>query len=487
MEYSYLEQHVLQSPAVKLLRSPHAALIVSFLYEQFHREPKPSLRLVDLRDALSLYLDQINEHEPNRYPGTSEYYLNQWTNEGQWLRIVRSDAAEEHIVELTVHTQRVVGWMEELQQRTFVGTESRFLQILNLIEQLVVRGTSDKQVRLDQLYKERERIDKEIRQIEDTGQVEQFDSRQIRERFSYINMLASQLLRDFSAVEEAFKEIAQQVQSSQVQPDIRKGIILQNVLDADQELHDSDVGKSFYAFWSYLNLPGHQESLDQRIDSIFRLEDISPEEKRSTILRGLIGHLISAGLKVNQSNQRLAEQLRRMLDEAHIEESRRVKSLIQEIKAIASHVQDQVDDREILMILEGIPQTHLTMEHELYYPGAVIRYDEPVPFDEADDALDVTALMDYFYIDTGKLRDRIEALLEKYYSFTLSDLLNEYRCEKGLAEIVTYLQIAADSDVHQIDSTHEEVIVVPSSHLEYSPLRLKVPKVVFKRFREVAQ
>ena len=485
LEYYQLEQYLLTSPAIHLMRSKNAALVISFLYDQFLQEPKPSIRLVELKDALVSYLDQLNSVEVDRFPRPAEDYLKEWTST-HWLRIVRSDVPDDHVVELSIHTQRVLGWMEELQKRTFVGTESRFLQILDLLEQLAVHGTADKESRLDQLRADKMRIEAEIEKIERTGEVDQYDTRQIRERFHYISTLAGQLLRDFGAVEESFKEIAQQVQLSQLQIDVRKGVVIKQVLDADAALQDSDVGKSFYAFWEYLHLQGHQEKLDEQIEKVFKLEELNVEEKRNTILKGLLGHLIRAGLKVVESNQRLAEQLRRMLDEANMEESRRIRALANEIKALA--LRTNLADDYPLMDVEGLPETYLPLEQTLYTPNETVHYAE-IPSEDGPIELDLDSLgafFDYFYVDVSKLRDHIAAALEAHHEITLADLLNLYPVERGLSEIVAYLHIASQDDYHRIEAEVYELITISNRQTDSSQhsRRVKVPKIIFQKFSE---
>jgi len=184
---------------------------------------------------------------------------NEWADQQhQFIRIVPSYSVP--MVELTADTERAIGWVEDMQIRHFVGTESRFLLIVQLLNDIVQQGTEDPLVRLEQLERQRNELDRQITLIKETGQV---DSRltptQLRERFLEASALSRQLLRDFRLVEDRFRDIARELQKAQLQPGARKGELVKYVLDADAALKDSDQGRSFYSFWAFLISPSRSE------------------------------------------------------------------------------------------------------------------------------------------------------------------------------------------------------------------------------------
>lgn len=374
MDFYQLDHHTLKSPSVQLLRSQNAALVISFLYENFRQDPLPTIDYTTLRDSLAQYLGDLREQHPKRFTLSADAYLRQWADaDHNWLRI-RSSVDKDDMVELTSHTQRVLGWIADLEQRSFIVTSSRFQLILDQVDQLLTRSTEDVEIRLQQLREEKEHIEAEIAKIEATGTLETLSPSEIREQFYLTTDIASQLLQDFNAVEEKFQETARDVHRLQLQPDIRKGMVIQNVLEADSLLRESDIGQSFYAFWSYLQMPDNQHMLDQQLDTLFSIDALTEQKTGNTLLRGLVGYLVRAGLKVEQSNQRLAEQLRRMLDEASLAESRRIRDLTADIKHLVLEHRDKIPSDDFWR-METIPQAHLVMEHTLFYPQETIHYD----------------------------------------------------------------------------------------------------------------
>lgn len=484
MDYYQLDQHSMKSPSIQLLRSKNAPLVISFLYQNFREEHIPSIGYTMLREALAQYLGDIREQNPDSYPLSEDAYLRQWADsDHKWIRI-RSSADGNDSVELTSYTQRALGWMEELEQRTFIATSSRFQLVLDQMGQLLTRSTADVETRLRQLQDEKAQIEAEIERIEQTGTLDTLTSSEVREQFYLTTEMASQLLQDFSAVEEAFQETAKEVHSLQLKPDIRKGTIVQNVLDADRMLRESDMGQSFYAFWSYLQLPNNQTQLDRQLDELFRVEAIAEIDMSNPLLRGLVGYLVRAGLKVEHSNQRLAEQLRRMLDEANLAESRRIRQIVADIKHLVIENRDKIPSNTPFMNFESVPATHLVMEHNLHYPEETVYYDT---FPEEDDDTKPINLEDfgnYFYIDRKLLQENIDFMLEEHLTATLSQLLTQFPVQKGLSEIIAYLEIASKDRRHSIDeSILTEVVALSTQDDDYS-LRMNVPQVIFRRKQE---
>jgi len=480
VDFYQLEYHTLKSPGVQLLRSQNAALVISFLYDNFRHDPLPSIDYIILRDSLAQYLDDLHDLFPDRFKLSADEYLRQWTDkEHNWLRRrVSTDKGD--TVELTSHTQRVLGWVSDLEQRSFIATSSRFQLVLDQVDQLLTRSTEDVEIRLQQLHEEKRRIEAEITRIEETGTLETLSPTEIREQFYLTSEIASQLLQDFNAVEEKFQETARDVHRLQLQPDIRKGMVLHNVLEADQLLRESDVGQSFYAFWSYLQLPDNQSVLNQQLDRLFHVEALGELQSVNTLLRGLVGYLVRAGLKVEQSNQRLAEQLRRMLDEASLAESRRIRDLTADIKHLVLEYGDKIPSENFWQ-METVPQANLVMEHTPFYPQETIYYEDiPDSVTEAE-LTSLDDLDDYFFVNHRLLIDRIARLLEDHVSFTLTELIEQYPIEKGLSEAVAYLEIASKDRRHKIEEDQLVEIIAQTTHHEAKVFKIQIPQIIFSR------
>ncbi len=489
MDHDELELDLKQSPSIRLLRSESAPLVISFLHAQFKREQRITVPYAELVERLEEHLEALNARRPGLYPRAAQVYLKQWCDdEHRFLRTYVRGSSDEPVVELTPETERALGWIAELRQRSFIGTESRFLQIFVLLEDIVHNSTEDVEARLAQLEQQRDAIQAEIETIRATGEVARYSATQLKERFLHACDVARQLLRDFAAVEQNFRAIARSVQEAQLKHDARKGALVGYVLDADAELKTSDQGRSFYAFWEFLMSPSKQDELHVLLEQVYRLDELQEISLGNPMLRRITRYLIDAGEKIVQSNARLAEQLRRMLDERTLAESRRVRELAAEIKQMAAQLVDEPPDDADFAALEGPPEVELVMEKALWEPA------EAVAFSSRPETTGIVDLADYelyrlysqFAIDESLLRRRIEMALEGRGQVTLAEVLDDFPAEQGLAEILAYLAIAARDTRHSISEQESEEIMLPPSSLDdddgYATL-LTVPQVTYRSRR----
>lgn len=480
MDHDQLQFDLRQSASVRLLKGPNAPLILSFLHRTFKREQRSSVSYAALLERLDATLEALNERSPGLYPLGAAAYLKQWSDdEHQLIRIVVRGSDDETTVELTADAERAISWVEELYRREFVGTESRFLAIFNLLDEIVARSTEDVEQRLAQLEQERAAIEAEIDQIRESGRVEPLTSTQVKERFLQAGEVARLLLRDFAAVEQNFRAIARNVQEQQLRPEARKGTVVGYVLDADEELRASDQGRSFYAFWEFLTVPARQDDLHTLLDQVYNLPTLQELAPNYPLLRRLSRALLEAGEKIVQSNHRLAEQLRRLLDDRALAESRRVRELIDAIKRQAARLADAPPAGPLLWF-EGPPDVSMPMEKLLWEPNAATLFaTRPQETGDIPDDTSIGALYRQFYVDESRLQRRIEAMLETRPACTLAELLNMYPAERGISELIAYLAIASRDERHSIEDDTNEPVMLPASG-DVGEREIAMPRIVFR-------
>jgi hypothetical protein len=199
----------------------------------------------------------------------------------------------------------------------------------------------------------------------------------------------------------------------------------------------------------------------------------------------VVGNLLEAGEKIVNSNSRLALQLRRVLEEQHMAESRRVRALLGEIKQCVFSLREAPPDESAFILLEGQPEIQLPMEKSLWEPSEAVTFAaQPLQAgNNPADLLDLAHLYAQVAVDESLLRRRIEHALDLQPLISLARLLDLYPPERGLAEIIAYLAIAAKDPRHQIHDTLKEPVLLgaASGNGEMPPRRLMVPQVLFRR------
>ncbi len=482
MDYDTIVMLHKSDAAFLALRKDWLPLAVSYLYDTFKRKHVVTLAQDVFRERLDAYLDYFNTMLTDAYSHNADYYMDRWSREDDLIRI--RSCEDGYIVQLSPHAERLIGWFEEMTNRGMVGTESRLRNIISLLDEIVMRSTEDVEARLRQLYARRDRIDAEIARIEETRQVDGFTDVQIREHLSHISSLTGQLLRDFSLVEERFREMARSIQQAQLDPQAKRGDILASALNANEQLEVSDEGRSFGAFYALLTHPQERENFDRLINAIFTLPRLASFLDDNLILQRLTSHLLDAGERVNQSNQRLTEHLRRVVDTRSVTESRRVQMLSREIVHLVSQLGEDIvpmfNTRQTFMTLEGVPIIDLPLERPLFDPPMQVRARErPIPASTRIDVEALAALYDTFYIDETALLENIKRLLMSRAEVSLVELVRSYPIQLGMSEIIGYLLIAMREPQHSVDATIADEI--PVTTREGVTKTVIGPRMIFRR------
>lgn len=469
-----------QSAAIKLIKSQNAPLIISFLVDQFKHHQQMSVSHTRLMDNLTAYLDALAESHPGTYSGTAVSYLRLWCDDKhRFLRRYYEADSDDPVYELTPDTERAISWVEELQKSDFVGTESRFLRIFDLLQEIVTYSTEDVGERLAQLEKEKAELQAKIDAIEATGEIERYSQTKIKERFFEANDVSRRLLADFREVEENFRAVARQVQEQQLLLEARKGQIVNHVLEADTALKESDQGRSFYTFWEFLISPQRQDELQDLLTAVYQLPDLRQLDTAQTVrLRRLKRSLIDAAAKVVESNRRLGEQLRKLLDEQNLAEARRVLELATEIKQTAVTLAATPPQDNAFLFLEANPHVDMPLERPLWTPPIIVNFTDIEPETAVLDlsVSNLEALFSQFYIDTNRLQRHIDTLLEQKPAITLAEIAAAYPITQGLAELISYVALASHHEAHQIDETAWEEIM-----LEENGRFIRLPRVVYRK------
>jgi len=486
MDYEQIKRELENSVTLKLMRKQNLALIASFLYKQFKVAQRVSIPQLELEEKLADYSEYLQGIYLDLALQPPKAYLNEWTN-SQLLRKTfdRAGESDEPVFSLTPETEKALAWLEDLQQREeFIGTESRFLQILSLLKEIKEGSTADVETRIAQLEADRDHIQQEIDTIKATGAVDSFSETQLRERFMSANSLTRQLVGDFRAVEQKFRELARKVQEDQLEADSRRGTVVGKVLDANDALNESDQGRSFSTFLRFLTSENKQRELKESIAAVYELEELRSLTRNYGFLRQIVRNLLNSAGHIVRSNQRLSEKLRQMLDERNMRENRRVAELIMDVQRLSRQVASKAMNESTFWQVDGAPKINLTMERPLHPleesespTFADIDFTD-LPDDDLEAELD--DLAQQFYVDEVLLVQRIDHALENRESIALVDLLEWYPVTQGLPEIVAYLQLAAKSERHSVEASTIDSMEVESL-TPGSWLQLKLPQVVFRR------
>jgi len=439
-------------PAWRLLQADSAPLIISFLYRAFIVTNQRSITAEELATRLDDYLHHLRENGEKRYPRKGRDYLNDWSGGEQgYLRkyYPAASVGDEPLFDLTPATEKVIEWIASFEQKQFVGTESRLLTIFRLLQEIADETETDPTLRIQQLEQEKQAIERKIAQLMD-GHVTPHDSTRVKEKFLQAEETARQLLSDFRQVEENFRALDRGVRERITTSNSGKGQMLDTIFLEQDAITESDQGRSFKAFWSWLMSPASQEQLQQTLQKVLQLPEINAlnstsKQERDALLDGIRFRLLEAGEKVNSTCAQLVEQLRRYLDDQAWLENRRIMEIVREIEQSAIAIRQSPPPEKVFTRLAPLkPEIELPMVRGLFRPALRPVIDEVPQEGEAD--VDTSVLYNQHYVDEQLLKSQIRFALQTRSQVTLSELVELYPVKKGLSEVIAYLHIASESD-----------------------------------------
>lgn len=478
-------------PAWRLLASPHAPLVSSFLHRVFVRPNVRVMAEADLAEALEDELFVLREQlGADAYPKGAMAYLNDWAAPDKaWLRKFYRPGTDDAQFDLTPATEKAIAWLVSLTDRPFVGTESRLLTLFALLEQISAGTETDPVRRLEDLRRKRDEIDAEIAGVL-SGDVPLLDDTAIKDRFLQFQQLARELLGDFRQVEYNFRQLDRKVREKIALWDGSKGALLDEVMGERDAIGDSDQGRSFRAFWDFLMSSRRQEELSERLDQVLSLPPVIALEPEPRTRRVHYDWL-EAGEHTQRTVAQLSQQLRRFLDDRAFQENRRILELLRGIEASALALRETPPDGSVIAIDDMAAATSLPLERPLFSPMAKYQLAELVL--DADDgtieAVDTAALFDQVIVDKARLRTALQQALRWQPQVTLQEILRTEPLRHGLAELVAWLELAhsgaamVDGMRATVDEEVKEIIAWPARDAQGEPVqrRASLPRVIFTR------
>ncbi|MFU8819366.1 MAG: DUF3375 domain-containing protein [Desulfurivibrio sp.] len=457
LDFATLELLRRNHPAWRLLCAQHAPLVAGFLHRVFIVPNVRNLAQADLVEALEDELFALREQlGAEAFPGTAPSYLNDWAeNDKGWLRKFYPAGTDEPHFDLTPATEKALAWLEGLTERAFVGTESRLLTLFALLRQMDEGSQTDPQVRIAELQKRRSDIDAEIARIL-AGDIPLLDDTALKDRFQQFLQLARELLADFREVEQNFRTLDRRVRERVALWEGAKGALLEEIMGERDAIADSDQGKSFRAFWDFLMSQSRQEELSRLLQQVLSLPPIAAMHPETRLQRVHYDWL-EAGEHTQRTVARLSEQLRRFLDDQAWLENRRIMEILHGIENHALALREDFPAGDFMPLAETAANVELPLERPLYRPpfkpllaGMVL--------DEGDAEVDTAALYAQIVVDRAELRKNIRQELQNRSQISLAEVVLRHPLRQGLAELVTYLQLAGEWPQTAVDDEVQEQV-----------------------------
>lgn len=437
------------SPAVQIIRMRNAHWVLPFLYSAFKAEN--NIFYIAEPELISRLAEELRQHaegtedleEARIESGEDEEsrarkYLLNWVQKRLLQDFPDNDAITQY--KLSAHTEKVLQWLQSLEKRQFVGTESRFRFLFQTLREMTEYAQDDRKSRLEELKNKRAEIDKEIKKLELGGQVTVYTNAQVQERLEWFTRLCYELLSDFREVEDNFKQIHRDIVEQHTKAEVNKGAIVGYAFEAYNSLRNSDQGKSFYAFWDFLVSRAGQEDWRQLTENLLQLlEDRNiPVEKG--FLQNTKSLLLQHGRNVYDANDKMAEKLSRIITEKEIARHRRMRQQIGSIKEMVFQLMEEENVPCGISVHESSP-IRMSMERKLNLHPKKVVTNLKQPANAQEQIADMERfgrMMNTAHIDKKKLWQQVEDVLQQKQTATLREVIEVVGLNNGLAEVVAY-------------------------------------------------
>ncbi|MEO5659444.1 MAG: DUF3375 family protein, partial [Polaromonas sp.] len=262
-----------------------------------------------------------------------------------------------------------------------------------------------------------------------------------------------------------------------------KGDLLEEILNERESIADSDQGRSFRAFWDFLMSSRRQEELTALLERVLALAPVVSLKPGSRIRRVHYDWL-EAGEHTQRTVAQLSQQLRRFLDDQAWLENRRIMDILRGIESKALALRESPPAGEVMRMAGTAAEVELPLERPLYAPAYKPRIASgALNADDGGADVDAAALFSQVVIDKAQLAEHIRHTLQQRAQVTLQELAQLQPLQKGLAELVAYLQMAGDSFSAVVDESVTDVIawqgLGPDGQSHAKQARL--PRVIFLR------
>ncbi len=476
MIYEKLKNLQEHNRTLKLLKSDNFAFTLSFFYFTFVKNKKITLQHSEILSYLDDYLYTLNDTYSNAYPKEAKAYLDDFVSEKNGYLRKYHDSADEALYELTPSTQKALEFVESLEKKEFVGSRSKFNIIFELLEELEFETTLSDEQRIVELEAKKEKLTQEIEAIH-TKQDIRFDNSRIKEHYMQIEEMVRKLTYDFSEIEYNFLALNRAAMEKIALGNSAKGEVLGSIFESEDDIRQSDQGKSFFAFWQLLSDTKRSEKFSQLLENLYTIESIAQLD-RERKMSDLKFTLLKNGEKVFQLSSKLIEQLRRFLDDRVWVENRRILELVQQIEKSAIEVKtDLPKQRDFTTVAGHKVAINSIFSKSLYRLKQAQNFTKELREEEME--LDMESFYNLFYVDETELLQNINKTLMQKPQVKLSEIVEYYPITKGISELVGYISLAKKSESVVIDERKKESITIED--MDKRRKKVILPKIIFVR------
>jgi hypothetical protein len=315
--------------------------------------------------------------------------------------------------------------------------------VFQLFHEIAEQSHGDPDRRTQDIERRKAELDDELTQVMQ-GHVKVLEPMQIKERYLQAMNLSREILADFRAVEQNFRDLRREMQEKISNWNKGKGALIGGFFHDQDGIEQSDQGRSFQAFFDFLMSKAAQDDFEQTIQEVGALDAVKELAGSHNAYR-IIRDWVDGSKHVQDTLASVSEQLRRYVDETFLEEERRINSLMKDILSSAIALRT-APPAGVFSQLDALgPKLALPFDRPLFTPAPTMEMDgRDLTYGNADEG-DDSALYTHVSINKTVLLNQIESLLQENDEVSLVQVIEAYPIKQGLAELIGYLSLVQDN------------------------------------------
>jgi hypothetical protein len=428
-------------PLWRLLAADKAPLIIALLQELL-LDGDRTLGASVLSERLGHALADLRAQGED-LPQAAAAYVAEWLRQG-WLsrRLPQGSSEEEY--SLSSDAAHAIRFVSSLRERRVLATESRLSTVMRQLLRLVQETETNPERRIEALLHERERIERELENVQ-RGGVTPLPEERALERAQEIIALADELAADFRRVRDDFEELNRGLRQSLLENEGSRGDVLTALFAGVDVIGQSEAGTTFAAFWRLLTDPEEAEAVREALETLSKRAFIRrlPAKERRFLLN-LTALLLDEGGRVHDVLQSFARSLKSFVQSKEFREQRRLRALLKQATQAALAARSEVRPTQDLAWELALTSSRIRSisQATLYDPAERLSDDEMRDGAASELGLEmVSELVRQSEIDFRSLRRNLRALLVQHARATIAEVLEAYPADQGFGSVVGYVAL----------------------------------------------
>jgi len=458
----YRRLHSEQS-AWRLLRADSAPIILAFIDSLF----------VDVQEVLfarakaALEAELPTWNEAYGMQDNANSHLRNWIHAG-WIRehddqLTRTDAFHQ-----------ALRFVEGLESRDTTTSATHLRRVQDAVRDLAVALNPSAEDRLLVLRAQLAEMNEEVLRLE-AGIVPELSNAEQRERVRGVYQMASGLTGDFRRVEDDIRILDHSLRVQMIESEGSRGQVIQNLLDHEDALLQTDAGQAFDGFFRLLCDENRSTEFREQIRSILdrpaARSHLNSQEIR--FLSHLVRELSSESQRVINVRRRTQESLRAFVEAGAQVERRAVERVLRQLEKLAVTFKDQdISQRTPLNVhvASGSFSVSSPSSIRLTHPQASLDTSQVVPH-ENQTRVSSIILECLEAVKIQEVAIEVRDVLAAHGPMSLSQIVEHRPIRGGLEELVAHVRIAKAIEAVSLEGTELLLVADQKGHT----IRANVP------------